>query len=134
MGSRRWLAARFAAPVLLCGLVAGCVDHDSNAQKFCDRNAELLDPEQDGQVLSEDQAVFFSDEVEKSMRFAEDGTRDLRRTARRLADAYSDIRGIAGDDDVPDKEVREKYAELREQRAATRDVCADLTAAKEARG
>jgi hypothetical protein len=130
--SRRRAAAWVAATTLLCGVVAGCVDHGSNAQRFCDRNVELLDPSQDGQTLSEDQAVYFSDEVEKTMRFAEDGTRELRRTARKLADAYADIRGIAGDDDVPKKEIQEKYAELNKQRVATRDVCGELTTAREA--
>lgn len=112
--------------VVVVTLASACVDHESNAQRFCSRNAELLDTEQDEAILTEDQAIFFSDEVEKSMRFAEDGTREIRRTGRKLADAYSDVRKIAGDDDVPDDELDETYDELREKRGAMRDACAEV--------
>jgi hypothetical protein len=122
---RKPLAIHVLALALGAGVLAGCVDHDANAQTFCERNAELLDPGSDEAVYSEDQAIYFSDEVEKTMRFAEDGTRDIRRTARRLADAYADVREISDDDDVPEDEFDEVYGELRKRRAEMRDVCAE---------
>lgn len=111
---------------LTLALTSACVDQDSNTQRFCARNADLLDASKDDEVLTEDQAIFFSDEVEKSMRFAEDGTREIRSKGRKLADAYSDVREIAGDDDVPNDEIDETYEELRERRNAMRDACAEV--------
>jgi hypothetical protein len=104
-------------------LVTGCVDHDANSAKFCKRNAELLQPAQDDATYTKDQATYYSDQVEKSMRFAEDGTRKVRTTARKLADAYDDVRRAASGDNVPEKELRETYQKLGERRAAMRDVC-----------
>jgi polyhydroxyalkanoate synthesis regulator phasin len=128
------VTAQAAVVMLALGLSAGCVNHQSNAERFCEKNADLLDPVRDADILSEDQARYFSDELEKTMRYAEDGTRELRRTARKMADAYAGINKIAGDDDVSQKEIDKKYAELHKQRVATRKVCASVQGGKEAQG
>lgn len=132
---REW-EGRIVRAVLLCTVpvVAGCgiflIDHDARAVDFCERNAETLEPgpiDEDG-TFNDDQATYYSDEVGKTMRYAEDATREVRLTARDLSDAYDDVREIAGDDDVPEDELEEKYGELRRQRAEMRSVCADVLA------
>lgn len=124
----RWTrgASRSTVIVVAALFATACVDHDSNSETFCRRNAELLDESQDGAELSEDQAIFTSDEVEKSMRYAEDGTRTVRRAARELADAYADVREIADDDDPPEDEVDDVYDELEKRRQEMREVCGEV--------
>lgn len=118
------------ALVSLSGCGIFLVDHEANAIRFCERNAELLEESgiDEDRTYGEDQADFFSEEVSKTMRYAEDATREVRRTARDLSDAYDDIRDIAGDDDVPEDEITEKYAELRTQRAEMRTLCSEVLA------
>ena len=126
---------RFATTVVMVAApwMAGCglflIDHDARALEFCNRNAELLQPGpvDEGRQLNEDQASHEVDELSKTMRYAEDGTREVRSRARDLADAYDDVREIAGDD-VPTDELDEKYDELRTQRSEMRSVCADVLA------
>lgn len=107
-------------------LLAGCVDQRGNAGRFCERNAEVLEEGQDDEILSKDQAVFLSDELEKTMRYAEDSTRTVRRAARKLADAYADVRAIAGDDDVDQDDLDKRYAKLKDRRVTMRTLCADV--------
>ena len=112
-----------------CGIFF--VDHDENSIEFCQRNAEILEvnPIDEDRIYTEDQANYFSDEVSKTMRYAEDATREVRSTARDMSDAYDDVREIAGDDDVPEDEIDEKYTELRKQRAEMRELCGEILAA-----
>lgn len=136
VASHRKRRLLLTAPVALvlgaCGLFF--VDHEANAIEFCERNTELLEPNliDDGREYSEDQAIFFSDEVAKTMRYAEDATREVRSAARDMSDAYDDVRDIAGDDDVPEDELDEKYTELRDTRAEMREICGEVLAEAEA--
>jgi hypothetical protein len=114
------------ALLLACTLAAGCVNHGSNSAAFCRRNAALLESSHDRDRLSEDQAVFVDDQLQKTMRYSEDGSRSIRSTARKLADAYSDVRSIAGDDGIEPAEVDETYDELELRRAAMRSLCEDV--------
>lgn len=123
---RRVRVAMMGAMIAGASVMAGCVDQSGNAARFCDRNTEVLNESNDDQILSEDQAVYFSDEVEKTMRYAEDSTRPVRRAARRLADAYGDVRAIAGDDDVDQEDVDERYTMLFLRRVEMREVCAEV--------
>lgn len=110
-----------------CGLFV--IDSEARSTEFCERNEELLaisgidDP---SGRYNEAQAEFFAEEYSKTMRYAEDGTRELRREARNLQEAYDDIREMVGTDGVPEDEVIEKYAQLRESRAAVRTICEEF--------
>jgi polyhydroxyalkanoate synthesis regulator phasin len=105
---------------------SGCVNFEKNATHFCDRNQQLLDTSLDGEVLTKDQAVYYSDTLEKSMKYAEDATQVVRRTARRLADSYADVRKIAGDDKISQSEIEETYGKLDVHREEMRDVCSPI--------
>src|SRR5688500_19834201 len=88
---RRRVASLGLCAAFAVGL-AGCVDHDANAEKFCTKVADepvfVLDDSLDKITYSEDVATFVSDELEKTMKFAEDATREVRLSARDMADAY----------------------------------------------
>jgi hypothetical protein len=123
-------AASLVAALVLSGCGLFIIDHDAAARDFCQANVEnnvfkeaRIDEE--GRVFSEDQAVFWSDEYSKTMKYAEDSTRSLRSIARDLADAYDDVRGIADEDpeDIPQEELDEKYGELRTMRKEVREAC-----------
>jgi hypothetical protein len=106
--------------------MAGCVDHDSNAEKFCERNAELLEARFDSIRVSEDVARFRSDELEKTMRYAEDATRPVRLAARDLSDAYLEQADLTADDDATEEELAENFDELKQARVDTREACAEF--------
>lgn len=130
MRRRRTGCVAAATYILIAGLLAsGCVNHATNSAQFCSRNAKLLDVSQDNIVLTKDQAAYYDDNLQKSMRYSEDGSRKVRTSARNLADAYADIRKIAGDDKVKDTEVKQKYAKLLERRTQMRAVCAQVAQA-----
>jgi hypothetical protein len=126
MSSR--LARRTVAFMVVLGCVAtsGCVNHGSNSLTFCRKNAPLLTVDKDEQRLSKDQAVYIDDELQKTMRYSEDGTRTIRTKARKLADAYTEIRAIAGDDDVKESDFDERYGTLLERRKAMRQACREV--------
>jgi len=132
-GTRTARAVALGAVVLTAGCGIFVVDHDANAERFCDRTAELLEPAavDDGTTFTEDQAKYLSDQLSKNMRYAEDATRDLRRRARDLADSYDEARDLAGVDDAPADEVEDLYEDLRDHRDEMRAACADLTPAEE---
>lgn len=107
--------------------LAGCVDHDSNATRFCEFVAGeplfVTDESLDRLSTSEDVAEFVSDELEKEMRYAEDATREVRLAARDMADAYLEKASLAGDDDATDEELEDNAEELEEARADVREAC-----------
>lgn len=121
---RRMLAA--AAVALLA--TGGCVNHAQNSAEFCSRNSDLLKPALDRTVLTKDQAVYYDDNLEKTMRYSEDGSRKVRTGARNLADAYAKVRKIAGDDKVKASDVEERYRELLQRRVEMRAVCRGVEA------
>ena len=122
---RRRVAALGASLALAIGLGA-CVDHDANAEKFCQKNEELLNPASDHINYSEDVARFVSDELEKTMRYAEDATREIRLAARDMSDAYLEKADLTADDDATKKEIDENNEDLQKAREDTRDACSDF--------
>jgi hypothetical protein len=120
---------------MLAFVLSGCglflIDADERSTEFCERNEELLaitridDP---GGRYNEAQAEFFAEEYSKTMRYAEDGTRELRREARNLQEAYDDVREMVSSDGVPEDEVIEKYGQLRDSRAKVRAICEEFPA------
>jgi hypothetical protein len=119
-------AAAVGACLALAAGLGACVDHDSNAETFCEKNEELLNPASDNINYSEDVARFVSDELEKTMRYAEDATREVRLAARDMADAYLDKADLAADDDATEDELEENQEELQEAREDTRQACGDF--------
>lgn len=110
-----------------CGLFL--IDSDERSTEFCERNEELLEVtgiDEPGGRYNEAQAEFFAEEYSKAMRYAEDGTRELRREARSLEGAYDDVREMVNSDDVPEDEVMETYGQLRESRAKVRAICEEF--------
>jgi hypothetical protein len=118
-------AAAFLVAVLI---VAGCVDHDLNARKFCDRHEDLLAASRDEREVAADKGTLEDreDEIEESMKHAEDGTRAVRLAARDVLDGYDKLAGLVDDDDAEPDEITDAKAELREARADLRDACADV--------
>jgi hypothetical protein len=126
-------------PLTLVVVGGGCslfiIDHDKNSINFCENAAEVLDPariDEEGRTLTEDQSIFWADELSESMRYAEDATRNMRKIARDLADAYDDARGIADKDKVDDISQEESdriYGELRRARLEVRGACEVVLAA-----
>jgi hypothetical protein len=124
---------RICVPLIVAVVAGGCslfiVDHDANAISFCENAAEVLETariDQEGRTLTEDQSIFWADELSESMRYAEDATRNMRKIARDLADAYDDARGIADKDKVDDISQEESdriYNELRRARLEVRGAC-----------
>ena len=88
--------------------------------------------DEEGRTLTEDQSIFWSDELSESMRYAEDATREMRSMARDLSDAYDDAREIADNDKVDDISQEESdriYNELRRARIEVRAACEVILAA-----
>jgi len=110
-------------------VAAGCVDHQANARAFCDRHAALLSVERDGAHLAftADELADIEDEIERSMRDAEDGTRPVRLAARDLVAAYDELASLVDDDDTERDELAGARADLLEARTAARDACALVT-------
>jgi hypothetical protein len=119
-------AAAAGATLALAAGLGACVDHDSNAEKFCEKNAELLLPASDRINYSEDVARFVSDELEKTMRYAGDATRDVRLAARDMSDAYLKKASLAADDDATTKEMNKNQAKLIKAREDAREACGEF--------
>jgi hypothetical protein len=117
-------AALVSVLLVLVVASAGCVNFGKNATGFCARNQKLLDASLDGSILSKDQAVYYSDTLEKTMKYAEDATQEVRLAARRLADSYAAVRKIAGKDNISQSELDDTYNKLNRYRTEMRDVCA----------
>ncbi|MDZ4827299.1 MAG: hypothetical protein SGJ13_12680 [Actinomycetota bacterium] len=113
-----------AALLLAVGLVA-CVDHDGNAREFCDRHAEVISAEIDNAQLdlSPDELRDVEDDLEETMRDAEDGTRPVRLAARDLVDGYRELADLVDDDEAEPGEVDDARTELDEVREEMRDAC-----------
>lgn len=105
--------------------VAGCVDNAENARQFCDRHADLLDRTIDDVDLDGGAASDIEDEIERTMRDAEDATRPVRGAARDLVKAYGEVADEAGNDD-PGDGLATARRELLEARRAMREACGDL--------
>ena len=132
-GSRRLRPLQMLRTGIAAFVLGGCglflIDADERSTEFCERNEELLaitGIDEPGGRYNEAQAEFFAEEYSKSMRYAEDGTRELRREARNLQEAYDDVREMVGSDGVPEDEVIEKYGQLRESRAEVRAICEEF--------
>lgn len=125
LGLRR-VATGGACLAFALGLT-GCVDHDSNAARFCsfvaDEPVFVTDESLDRLTASEDVAKYVSDELEKEMRYAEDATREVRLAARDMADAYLERASLAGDDDATEEELEDNADELEEARGDVREAC-----------
>lgn len=132
-GGRRLRPLPVLGIAVLAFVLASCglfiVDSEARSTDFCERNEELLTVtgiDEPGGRYNEAQAEFFSEEYAQTMRYAEDGTRELRREARSLEESYDDVREMVGADNVPEDEEIEKYEELREGRAKVRAICEEF--------
>ena len=106
--------------------LAGCVDNAANAKQFCDRHRTLVAAARDRDDLSVGEASEIEDDLEETMRDAEDATREVRRAARDLVAAYGELAGVLDDDDAEPGELREAKAELQQAREDVRAACAEL--------
>ncbi|MGQ0824244.1 MAG: hypothetical protein ACT4OX_04280 [Actinomycetota bacterium] len=115
--------------LLVVMAASGCVDHDLNARQFCNRHADLIVESKDERELASDHDTLGAraDEIEETMKDAEDGTRPVRLAARDLLEGYIDLERMLGADDAEPDDVADTEHELREARAGIRDACAEAT-------
>lgn len=106
-------------------VLAACVDNGENARQFCGAHRELIDEQRDDEALTADMAGDLRDDIEATMRDAEDATRPVRGSARDLVAAYDDLSRLLDDDDAPDDELETAAAELQQAREDVRIACAD---------
>ena len=127
-GERRVRPAPIALALLAVVVLAGCVDHGENAREFCTKNEALLTEGRDASEVekSTDELGETEDDLEDTMRHAEDGTKPLRLAARDLVDAYSELGALADDDDATEEERTEAADELQAAREDVRAACADV--------
>ena len=123
-------------------LLAGCVDHESNAAKFCKRIEDRLTTPINDQGVpvtlppeewSSEERKPLRDEVEhletsfnKAMKFSEDATKDIRKSARRVDKSYLDIFTLVEEEDSKQRQLKERRVELVEHLAELKDRCAEF--------
>ncbi|MBW8824791.1 MAG: hypothetical protein JF603_00335 [Acidobacteria bacterium] len=120
-------------------LLSGCVNHELNAKRFCrtiddrlttpinDQGVPVTLPPRD---WSSDQRKPLRDEVEhlessfnKAMKFSEDGTKEIRKSARHADKSYLDIFIIIRDKKSKLSQLKTRRAELKQHLAELKDVC-----------
>ena len=117
---------RLRVSVALIALIAvACVDHDLNSRQFCDRHADLIAVSRDETEVAADKGTLEDreDEIEETMKDAEDGTLSVRLAARDVLDAYGELASVVDDDDAEPEEVTDAKTALREARADLRGAC-----------
>ena len=119
---------RAAAVLAFAAIATACVDNGENARQFCEAQAGLIDEARDRETLGSEEAGNIENDINSSMRDAEDATRAVRRSARDLLTAYGDLAGLLDDKEVDEAKLAEVNAELQTAREDVRAACADATA------